>query len=454
MSAVRHIIHEYVGSAHDEIAATYPARVATLSRLFAVTAFAAVCALVPAPNAAGATPLGDDFLWGVASAGFQSEGSSPDSNWRRYSDSGRAHDAVGNAVDFRHRYAEDIARAADLGVDVFRFSIEWARVQPSPEAWDEAEFRYYDDVVREIQSHGMTPMITLDHWVYPGWVADQGGWTNPRTVDHWMTNAHKVVERYAGAGALWITINEPTAYVIKELTFGGITALQAPEMFDRLVAVHRRAYDLIHRLDPGARVSSNLSFIPAVAGLFDATFVDRVRDKLDFLGVDFYYGLTLDNPTAAYALTDEFYKVKPQPEGIYDALMRYTRKFPELPLYVVENGMPTDNGNPRPDGYTRSDHLRDHIYWITRAREDGADVIGFNYWSITDNYEWGTYRPRFGLYTVDAATDPTLTRHATDAVATYRDIIAADGVPHDYVPVLAPGFCSLADPPFSCMSTR
>ncbi|BAH49006.1 putative beta-glucosidase [Rhodococcus opacus B4] len=396
-----------------------------------------------------AAPLPDDFLWGVATSGFQSEGSSPDSNWRRYSGSGRTRDAIGDSVDFRHRYPEDIARAADLGVDVFRFGVEWARVEPAPGVWDETELRYYDDVVREITSRGMTPMITLDHWVYPGWVADRGGWANPETVDDWLANAQKVIERYAGAGALWITINEPTVYVQKELTFGGIGPDRAPQMLDRLVEVHRRAYDLIHEIDPGARVSSNLAYVPAAMDALDATFVDRVRDKLDFLGIDYYYGLSLDNVTAVNAVTDAFYDISPQPDGIYHALMRYTRTFPGLPLYVVENGMPTDDGAPRADGYTRSDHLRDHLYWMERARADGAPVIGYNYWSITDNYEWGTFRPRFGLFTVDALTDPTLTRRPTDAVATYRDLVA-NGLPPGYEPGRSAAVCSLVDPPLSC----
>ena len=407
-----------------------------------------LCLLAPA-TAAHAAPLPDDFLWGVATSGFQSEGSSPDSNWRRYSDSGRTHDAIGNSVDFRHRYTEDITRAANLGVDVFRFGVEWARVQPAPGVWDETELRYYDDVVREITSRGMTPMITLDHWVYPGWVADQGGWTNPDTVDDWLANAQRVIERYSGLGVLWITINEPTVYVQKELTFGGITPDRAPQMLDGLVEVHRRAYDLIHENDPGARVSSNLAYVPAAMDALDATFVDRIRDKLDFLGVDYYYGLSLDDLTAAHAVTDAFYDISPQPDGIYHALIRYTRKFPGLPLYVVENGMPTDDGKPRPDGYTRSDHLRDHVYWLERARADGAPVIGYNYWSITDNYEWGTYRPRFGLFTVDALTDPTLTRRPTEAVTTYRDLVA-NGLPPGYEPERPAALCSLVDPPVSC----
>ncbi|NKT43155.1 family 1 glycosylhydrolase [Rhodococcus hoagii] len=416
-------------------------------------ALVALSATLLAAPAAGAGPLGDDFLWGVATSGFQSEGSSPDSNWARYSASGRTHDAIGDAVDFRHRYAEDIDNAAALGVDVFRFGIEWARVQPAPGQWNEAEFAYYDDVVRHIRSHGMTPMITLDHWVYPGWVADRGGWADPRTVDDWLLNAERVVDRYKDAGAIWITFNEPTTYAQRELTFGGISLLDVHRMFDGMTRAHRAIYDRIHQLDPSARVGSNLAFIPAVFGMLDTLFVDRVTDKLDFLGIDYYYGVSLDNVSAIAAATDRFYDVDPQPDGIYHALMAYHRKLPDMPLYVVENGMPTDNAQARPDGYTRSDHLRDHIYWIERAREDGADVIGYNYWSITDNYEWGSYRPRFGLYTVDALTDPALTRRPTDAVATYRDLVAAGGVAPDYRPVKAAAFCSLVDPPRSCIGS-
>ncbi|KJF19773.1 glycoside hydrolase family 1 protein [Rhodococcus sp. AD45-ID] len=422
------------------------------SRSIAAALLALVIGAAASPAQASGTPS-EEFLWGVATSGFQSEGSSPDSNWSRYSASGRTHDAIGDSVDFRHRFTEDIDRAADLGAQVFRFGVEWARVQPSPGTWNDTEFGYYDAVVAHILARGMTPMITLDHWVYPGWVVDQGGWTNPKTEADWLTSAEKVVARYSGVGALWITINEPTVYVQRELTYGGITLPQAPLMFDALVRVHRSIYDRIHVLDPGARVSSNFAFIPGVSEAIDSVFTDRVSDKLDFLGIDYYYGVALDNPTAAYAAIDEFYNVTPQPEGLYDALMRYSRKYPELPLYVVENGMPTDNGNPRPDGYTRSNHLSDHVYWMERAREDGADVIGYNYWSITDNYEWGSYRPRFGLYTVDVLTDPTLTRTPTDGVETYRNIIEDNGVGPDYVPVKAPAFCSLVDPPLSCTNT-
>src|SRR4051812_45859315 len=263
------------------------------------------------------------FFWGVATSGYQSEGSAPDSNWRRYE---QAHtssiqDPYVNAVDFRHRYAEDIANAKALGVKVFRFGVEWARIEPRRGAVDQAELAYYDDVVARIVAAGMRPMITLDHWVYPGWVADQGGWDADATVDDWLANARRVVDRYKGRGAIWITVNEPTIYVQNEIGNGAIQAWQAPWMLSRLVTVHRRAYDLIHQLDPGAMVSSNAAYLPAGAQLaLDATFVDHVRDKLDFVGLDYYYGASLDNLSAVHGAGGEFWKINPQPDGIYYAM--------------------------------------------------------------------------------------------------------------------------------------
>jgi beta-glucosidase len=92
------------------------------------------------------------------------------------------------------------------------------------------------------------------------------------------------------------------------------------------------------------------------------------------------------------------------------------------------------------------------VFWLQRAKADGMNVIGYNYWSLTDNYEWGSYAPRFGLYTVDVRTDPSLTRRPTDAVGTYNQLIAAGGVPPGYRPVRAPSLCVLVDPPASCLS--
>lgn len=343
---------------------------------------------------------------------------------------------------------------------VFRIGIEWARLQPAPGVWDEAAFRFYDAVIASIEQAGMRPMITLDHWVYPGWAADRGGWRGPGMVDDWLTNMRKVVDRYASHNPLWVTVNEPVAYIVHEARNG---AADAPEMLERVAQAHNIIYDYIHQIRPGAQVTSNVGYVAGSEAQVNGALVDRIGDRLDYVGVDYYFAydpaqslLSSIARASGSAMPNmpgpHIWELPLRTEGIYYALQYYSRRFPNKPLYIVENGMPTENGRPRGDGYTRSDHLRDTVYWIQRAKADGIDVIGYNYWSLTDNYEWGSYTPRFGLYTVDVRTDPTLTRRPTDAVGTYTRIVAEGGVPADYRPTRGPAICLLVDPPASCLS--
>ncbi|RDI63546.1 family 1 glycosylhydrolase [Nocardia pseudobrasiliensis] len=406
----------------------------------------------PAPPATVA-PVSAGFLWGVASAGFQCEGVAPDSNWRRYVDTNPDYDRYGQAVDFYHRYPADIAAAANLGAGVYRISVEWARVQPRPEAWEEAGFAFYDAVLDAIAAAGMRPMLTLDHWVYPGWAVERGGWADPGMPEAWLANARRVVDRYAGRDPLWVSFNEPTFYVLNETTNGGLSPAAAPLMVAGIIRAHNEIYDHIHRVQPGARVTSNLAYVAGtVEPVLNGPILDGIAARLDYVGIDYYYGFTPQtilrtSPADLKAL----WAMPLQPEGIYYALGHYARRFPGKPLYVVENGMPTRDGAPRADGYTRAQDLRDSVYWIQRALADGMPVLGYNYWSITDNYEWGSYTPRFGLYTVDVRTDATLTRRPTDAVAAYTELIGARGVAPDYRPTRAPAQCSLVDAPDSCL---
>ncbi|QLY30206.1 glycoside hydrolase family 1 protein [Nocardia huaxiensis] len=429
-----------------------------LSALVLTLAGSTVVAASPSGSSSGSgsapatvTSLGADFLWGVSMSGFQSEGHAPDSNWSRYANSGEATDSYGNSVDFYQRYADDIDLAAGLGVKVFRLSIEWARVQPRADTWNDNDFRFYDDVITKIRAAGMRPMLTLDHWVFPGWAADRGGWKSQGMVTDWLANMRRVVDRYAPYDPLWVTFNEPMGYIAQSIKIGDIGVLDALPMFDRLVQAHNTIYDYIHQRQPGAMVTSNVAQYPIIQNLTDILFVDRVRTKLDYIGLDFYYGASLQNPPTLALVGEELWKNAIEPEGIYYYLRTYTEKFPGLPLYIVENGLPTHHGQPRDDGYTRADHLRDTVYWLQRAKADGMNIIGYNYWSLTDNYEWGSYAPRFGLYTVDAKTDPTLTRRPTDAVPAFRALTAAAGVPADYRPTRNPALCSIILPIDSCL---
>ncbi|OZD06558.1 glycoside hydrolase family 1 [Rhodococcus sp. 06-235-1A] len=428
-----------------------------LTRLLVPVVAAAAAFLVVAPAQAeapeqvsSASEFGPDFMWGTASSGFQSEGTARDSNWTRYVDRGLTEEPIGDTVDFFNRYREDIQLAAGLGTKVYRISVEWSRVQPTPESWDESGLAFYDSVVQTIVDAGMQPMITLDHWVYPGWEVDRGGWKNPSMVADWLANATKVVDRFAPYNPIWITINEPTSYTVQEARFGGIGVADIPMMFDRLSQAHNAIYDHIHLAQPGAMVSSNVAYIPGINAALDTQFIDKVADKLDFVGIDYYVGLSVQNPNLVEPLlTAEMWNAPTEPEGVYYALRHYSKKFPNLPLFIVETGLYTEGGS-RPDGYRSDDALRDSVYWVQRAKMDGMNVVGYNYWSLTDNYEWGSYTPRMGLYAVDVQSDPTLSRRPTAAVPAYREVIANNGVGADYRPTRAPAQCSLVDPLPSC----
>lgn len=375
------------------------------------------------------------FHWGVATSGFQSEGSFPDSNWTRYAarpESG--HEPYGNSVDFHARFRDDVALAASLGVDTFRFSIEWARVMPRRGEVDEAALQHYDELFDAIAAQGMTPMPTLLHFVTPGWVLDDGGLASDAIVSGFREFVEVVARRYRGRRARWITLNEASYFLMLERRHGSLREDEVDAAKARLVAMHALAFELLHRHDPGAPVSSNVVWEPAPASWFDDWFFDRVREQLDYIALDYYYALTLDL-SVAHAARGKFWRVNFRPSALLLALRDYHQRAPHLPLYVVENGMATDDGLPRRDGYTRSQHLRDHVYWLQRARDEGLDVIGFNYWSLTDNYEWGDYRNRFGLFTVDVRTDPALRRKPTDAVEALSELVKRGGVPADYSPV-------------------
>lgn len=392
-----------------------------------------------APSAASEEALptvGRGFRWGVASSAFQTEGGELPSNWHRYADDGPGgNERYRNSVDFRHRYPDDIRRAAELGVNTYRISINWARVA-TPKPGEPARAALLRRCRAHDQSHGMQPVITLDHFVYPLWVLDQDAWDNPQTVADFVDFSRLIAHRYGDDVGWWLIFNEPFCYVATEIGARSMTPYQVSLMYDHLVQAHRRVYDVIHRVRPTARVSSNLctpSLSAEARAAADTLFLDRVDDRIDFIGIDYYYYRDISVGLVTL-MSGEIWKIPLDPEGIYHALVDYHQRYPSLPIVVTENGMSTDNGKPREDGWTRSGYLRDTVYWMQRALADGVPVQGYWYWSITDNYEWGSYRPRFGLFRVDVTTDPNLVRHPTDAVRTYRNLIARDGVATQYTP--------------------
>lgn len=391
------------------------------------------------------------FIWGVSSSGFQSEGHTTGANWNFYirRDSGphpvgSAKEPYGNSVDFYDRYRSDIALAAGLGVNTYRISINWSRVEPRRGVFSEAGLRFYDRVFARMAHFHIRPLITLNHWDYPMWVYRQGGWANRRTVDDFARLTTVIAKRYGRLVRYWLTFNEAFFYEYIEKGNDPLTDAQARAMLSNLISAHKRAYVIVHRFSPGAMVSSNYAWPGrgSLASLETDPFLQAVRKQLDYVALDYYYPAYNQLVSLGQLSAGTSWNIPLDPFGMYTALRSMHRDFPHLPVLITENGMPTHDAAPRADGVTRAENLRDTLYWVQRARQDGVPVIGYMYWSLTDNYEWGSYGARFGLYTVNIRSDPRLVRHPTAAVVTYRRAIAARGVPTGFRPTERP---TLAD---------
>ncbi len=413
----------------------------------ALLAASVLLAAAAAPAGAKLQKLPANFLWGVSSSGFQSEGHTTNSNWNYYirrddgpHPVGSHKDPYGNSADFYDRYRSDIALAAHMGINIYRISINWTRVEPRPGVFSKRGLRFYDRVFARMAHFHIQPLITLNHWDYPMWVYRQGGWTNRKTVNDFAALTTVLAKRYGHEVKYWLTFNEEFFYEFIEKGNYPLTDAQVLKMRANLIAAHKRAYKIIHRYSPHAMVSSNYAWPGRgpLASVETDPFLNAVKHQLDYVALDYYYPAYNQTTTLLQLAAGTSWNIPLDPFGMYTALQSMHRQFPHRPVLITENGMPTYNGKPRADGVTRSENLRDTLYWVQRAREAGVPVIGYMYWSLTDNYEWGSYSARFGLYTVNVRTDPRLVRRPTAAVGTYRHLIDSRGLPGGFRPAERP----------------
>jgi beta-glucosidase len=169
-----------------------------------------------------------------------------------------------------------------------------------------------------------------------------------------------------------------------------------------------------------------------VARIETDEFMNAVADKMDYVGLDYYYPAYDQVAPLVDLAAGTSWRIPDEPFGMYTALQVAARALPAPARPHNRERHAHRQRQAARRRVTRQDLMRDTLYWVQRARADGVPVVGYMYWSLTDNYEWGTYRPRFGLYRVDVTTDPKLVRHPTAGVPAYRRLIARRGVPGDY----------------------
>ncbi|MFG1603221.1 GH1 family beta-glucosidase [Actinoplanes sp. NPDC049265] len=409
----------------------------------------------------------DGFEIGVSTAAYQIEGAVAEdgrgpSVWDTFAHTpGRVKngDTGDVACDHYHRWPEDVALMADLGVDAYRFSIAWPRVQPTGSgAPNAAGLDFYERLVDALLQRGIAPLPTLFHWDLPQALEDQGGWLSRSTAERFAEYAGLVADRLGDRVHRWITLNEPVVHMAEGYAWGG-GAPGKSLMFGALPVAHHQLLGhglattvLRERGATEVMITNNCSpVLPATddeadvmaAAVYDSfhnrlfndpillgtypemlgEFLgDLIRDgdlatihtPLDALGINYY------NPTriaAAAADADLPFDPRPiegvpttafgwpvVPGGLRDLLVGLKDTYGDAlpPVYITENGCSTPDGT---DDTFRIDYLRGHLDALRGAIEAGVDVRGYYIWSLMDNFEWREgYSQRFGLVRMDFET--------------------------------------------------
>jgi beta-glucosidase len=421
-------------------------------------------------------------MWGTATASHQVEGNNTRNNWWAWEqEPGRIAQGQksGLACDWwGGRWKDDFDRAADAGQNAHRLSVEWSRIQPTPDRWDESALDYYRQMVRGLVERGMTPMVTLHHFSDPLWLVEQGGWENEGVVEKFAIFSAKVVQALQEYVNLWVTINEPNVYAYSGYINGDFPPGKrdinlAFQVMSTMIKGHAAAYHAIHNTQPTARAGIALNYrgfqparpwlpldawVAKIQGalfnrLFPQAMTDGVANYLirreripqaaktqDFLGINYYstdqvrfspfspstgFGKLSYPPDADLSETGFINNV---PEGMYQAL-KWALQY-KIPLLVTENGVEDAADHLRPR-YTLQ-----HIHQIWRAVNFNWPVKGYFHWSLVDNFEWERgWTQRFGLWELDVETQLRRKRPSVDL---YAEICRENGISSEMVEKFAP----------------
>ncbi len=395
------------------------------------------------------------FLWGVSTAGYQWEGFDTTSQWSAWDNAGKTTERNVAAANGVNDYKTDTKLAQGLGCNAFRTSFEWSRIEPTQGVIDPAGVKFYHDLIANMKANGQTPVMTLHHFSHPQWFAAQGGWESAEAPALFAKYAAFVAKEFANEVEWYITFNEPNVYIAggwigAAMPPGKKNPFAAYKAINQMIKGHRAAYAAIHANDATSKVSFNWYTAEwALRGLMSAEGPQATEEEakvssetfmsdemasggdaangnggrtIDYVSFDYYCKLSLKQ--LANLPRQDKWEVYPQ--GMYNALKRYYARY-KMPILIAENGMATWDGAPRADRWTRAAYTVAHVKEMQRAMAEGVPVLGYIQWSITDNYEWGSYSPRFGLYRVECR-DKNFVRIPTDGVAAYRQVIAEGGV--------------------------
>ena len=426
-----------------------------------------------------------DFVWGVATSAFQIEGANTadgrgPSIWDTFcAKPGAIADGTdgSRACEHYQRWQSDLDLIAKLGVNTYRFSVAWPRVQPlGSGAWNSQGLDFYERLVDGMLERGLAPYLTLNHWDLPQALQDQGGWANRDICHRFVEYALGMHQRLGDRVASIATHNEPWVMAI----LGYETGIFAPGIKERGIAMqaahhlllsHGMAVRALREVSCKAELGIVLNLSPIHAAtdsaadlakarlddgrlvrwfmdpLYKASYPQDILDHLgadgppvqegdmdiiatpiDFMGIN-YYSRTVVRAEGSYdvhssglEVTEMDWEVYPQ--GLTELLVRLHQDYPVPSLLITENGGafkdPVVNGQVHDADRVR--YLQTHIEAVHQAMLQGVPMKGYMVWSLMDNFEWASgYAKRFGIVYVDYETQQ---RTLKDSAKWYRDFLA------------------------------
>lgn len=411
----------------------------------------------------------NDFIFGAATASFQIEGANTadgrcESIWDRFcATPGKVFEGHDGSIacDHYNRLEEDLNLMSELGLEAYRFSVAWPRIEPTPGQWNEKGFAFYERLIDGLLARGIKPFLTLYHWDLPQWMEDRGGWMNRDTAYRFAEYADKISKRFGDKVVSYCTFNEPMCSAFVSYRWGA----HAPGYKDErmafqtahhLMLAHGLAMPLLRQNAPKAEHGIVLNFTPAfkaddsvsqdiidfanndegfwfmeplMKGAYpkdvwayrEASMpsmmpgdLDIISQPIDYLGINYYSRCVIKaNEKTVYEhvpqdapKTDIGWEI--YPDGLTHLMQEMHRRYDNMvPIYITENGAcdNTDIVDGSIDDTMRTDYYQQHLLAVDNAMESGVKVKGYFAWSLMDNFEWAFgYSMRFGIVHVNYDT--------------------------------------------------
>jgi beta-glucosidase len=382
------------------------------------------------------------FLWGAATAAHQVEGGNVNNHYWEWEHAEHSPftEKSGDAADHYHRWPEDLDLLAGAGLNAYRFSLEWSRIEPEEGELSRAALGHYRRMIDGCRDRGLAPVVTLCHFSTPRWFHNDGFWTGPTAGDR-FARFTELVAPILGDVEYVITLNEPNLAaalpVLGAMAARGeqVKGLPKPdqELSDAFLAAHRRSVEVLRGAGspPVGLALVGQEWVAVDGGeermvehraAFEDQFLEAAADG-DFVGMQIYSCARIgpDGPVAPPAELITQGNMEYRPEALGRSVRRVHEVLPDTPIVITENGLATG------DDAQRIAYTDGSLRGLAQAIADGADVRGYLHWSLLDNFEWfAGYTPTFGLIAVDR---DTFTRTPKPSLAWLGDVARRNGLP-------------------------